>query len=250
MADAAFRKLEDRNARLQGREAPTDRDNRQQLQRRQEAQSKASSTRKLTKKLQAARDEDYIRTKQYSKATKLIEKIKKHTVLLTNSLPEEKGGGGEVGKLSAHYDKGMKTMGGFIKKFSESSPTNPKWNTLPDKRKRELLHFHNSLSSNGHEAINKFNTAKKHAEKFAIEAGNTSFRDKLDKGTQQKLDGWMQHLDGERHRAQMSVGTKSYGGRKTRRKKKKTKRKKKKTKRKKKKTKRKHKKRHHKTKRR
>lgn len=237
MEDAAFRSLEDRHARLQDRETPTDRETR-------EARFQANT--------QAAREEDMVRTQQHTKATKLIAKINKSTQKLTNALPEARGGGGEVGKLSKHYNGAMKTMGGFIKKYVNSNPTyNSSWDTLPDRRKRELTYFHQSLSSNAHHrAINQFNTAKKHAEAAALESGRVL--SEMSPPNQQNLDRWMGHLDipiavQQTIPVASVIGSKTHeGGRKTRRKRKRRR----KTRKHKKKTKRKHKKRHHRTKRR
>lgn len=198
MADAAFRRLEDRHARLQDRETPTDRENRLRAERSQQSQQAAAAEAQYQTGVRAARNEDALRTKQHTKATKLITKINKSTQKLTTALPEARGGGGEVGKLSKHYNGAMKTMGGFIKKYVKSNPNhNPDWHTLSDKRKRELVHFHQSLSSNAqhHRAISQLNTAKKHAEATAAEANVANFRGDMSLDNQQKLDGWMNHLD-------------------------------------------------------
>uniref|UniRef100_A0A6C0EP09 Uncharacterized protein n=1 Tax=viral metagenome TaxID=1070528 RepID=A0A6C0EP09_9ZZZZ len=261
MSDAAsFRSLEDRYHRLQDLETPTDKANRQRTERAQVKQQLATTEAQHQRGLQAARNEDALRTKQHTKATKLIAKINKSTQKLTNALPEARGGGGEVGKLSKHYNKAMKTMGSFIKDYTKSNPThNPDWHTLTPKRQRELVHFHQSLSSNAqhHIAINKFNTAKKHAEAAALESGLNNFRSNMTLDNQQNLDGWMNYLDipvvvplvSAPVVAQVisSSAKTNTGGRKTRKCKRKHKRK---TRKRKKKTKRKHKKRHRRTKRR
>ena len=263
MTDTAFRSLEDRHARLQDRETPTDRENRLRAQRAQQTQQAATREARFQANTQAAREEDMVRTQQHTKATKLIAKINKSTQKLTNALPEARRGGGEVGKLSKHYNGAMKTMGGFIKKYVNSNPTyNSSWDTLPDRRKRELTYFHQSLSSNAHHrAINQFNTAKKHAEATATEADLANFRGAMSPSNQQNLDGWLHHLDipvvdplvSAPAVAQVisasSLTKTDAGGRKTRKRKRKRKRKTRKR-RKKKKTKRKPKKRHRRTKRR
>ena len=252
MTDTAFRSLEDRHARLQDRETPTDRENRLRAQRAQQTQQAATREARFQANTQTAREEDMVRTQQHTKATKLIAKINKSTQKLTNALPEARGGGGEVGKLSKHYNGAMKTMGGFIKKYVNSNPTyNSSWDTLPDRRKRELTYFHQSLSSNAHHrAINQFNTAKKHAEAAALESGRVL--SEMTPPNQQNLDRWMGHLDipiavSQTIPVASVIGSKTHeGGRKTRRKRKRRR----KTRKRKKKTKRKHKKRHHRTKRR
>ena len=249
MSDAALRRLEDRHARLQDRETPTDRENRLRAQRAQQTQQAATREARFQANTQAAREEDIVRTQQHTKATKLIAKINKRTQKLTNALPEDRGGGGEVGNLSKHYNGAMKTMGSFIKDYVNSNPTyNSSWDTLPDRLKRELTYFHQSLSSNAHHrAINQFNTAKKHAEAFAVEAKKHDFRDAMSLDNQRNIDGWMNHLDipvvahsGQSVPIARVIGT---GGRKTRKRRRKTRkhRKKKKTR------KRKHKKRHRRT---
>ena len=252
MSDAALRSLEDRYHRLQDLETPTDKANRQRTERAQVKQQLATTEAQHQRGLQAARNEDMVRTKQHTKATKLIAKINKSTQKLTNALPEARGGGGgEVGNLSKHYNKAMKTMGSFIKDYAKSNPTyNSSWDTLPDRSKRELTYFHQSLSSNAHHrAINQFNTAKKHAEAAALESGVDNFRRKMTPANQRNIDGWMNHLDipvvahsGPSVPIARVIGT---GGRKTRKRKRRRKtrkhRKKKKTR------KRKHKKRHRRT---
>ena len=244
--------------RLQDRETPTDRENRLRAERAQQAQQAAIARGTISSQqgYEQQEHEDALRTKQHTKATKLIAKINKSTQKLTTALPESRGGGGEVGKLSKHYNKAMKTMGGFIKKYAKSNPdTNPDWHTLSDRRKRELVHFHQSLSSNAqhHRAISQLNTAKKHAEAFAAEANVANFRGAMSPANQQNLDGWLHHLDipvvaplvsAPVVAPVISSSTKTdTGGRKTRKRKRKRRRKTRKR-RKKKKTKRKRKKRH------
>ena len=265
MSNAAFRRLEDRHAKLQDRETPTDRENRLGAQRVQQAQQAATREAQFQANTQAAREEDMVRTQQHTKATKLIAKINKSTQKLKTALPEARGGGGEVGKLSKHYNGAMKTMGSFIKKYVNSNPNhNPDWQTLSDRRKRELLHFHQSLSSNAqhHRAISELNTSKKHAEATAAEANVDNFRGAMSPGNQQKLDGWFDHLDipvvaplvsapAVAPVITASVSTKTdTGGHKTRKRKRKRKRKTRKHRKKKKTRKRKPKKRHRRTKRR
>ena len=198
MSDAALRSLEDRYHRLQDLETPTDKANRQRTERAQVKQQLATTEAQHQRGLQAARNEDALRTKQHTKATKLIAKINESTQNLTTALPEDRGrGGGEVGNLSKHYNGAMKTMGSFIKDYAKSNPIyNSSWDTLPDRSKRELTYFHQSLSSNAHHrAINQFNTAKKHAEAFAVEAKKHDFRDAMSLDNQRNIDGWMNHLD-------------------------------------------------------
>jgi len=252
MSDAAaLRRLEDRHAILENRETPTEIENRLRAQRAQQTQQAATREARFQANTQAAREEDMVRTQQHTKATKLIAKINKSTQKLTNALPEAREGGGEVGNLSKHYNKAMKTMGSFIKDYAKSNPTyNSSWDTLPDRSKRELTYFHQSLSSNAHHrAINQFNTAKKHAEAAALESGVDNFRRKMTPANQRNIDGWMNHLDipvvahsGPSVPIARVIGT---GGRKTRKRKRRRKtrkhRKKKKTR------KRKHKKRHRRT---
>ena len=267
MTDAAFRSLEDRHARLRDLEAPTDRANRQRGERAKKKKEGQEHQSKHHRVLQKAKYEDEQRTKEHkmrttqqAKATKLIAKINKSTHNLTTALPEGRGGGGEVGKLGKHYNKAIKTVSRFIKDYTESNPNhNPDWHTLSPKRQRELVYFHQSLASNAqhHIAINKFNTAKKHAEAAALESGVDNFRRKMTPANQQNLDGWMNYLDvpvvaplvSAPVVAQVisSSAKTDTGGRKTRKRKRKRKRK---TRKRKKKTKRKHKKRHRRTKRR
>lgn len=254
------RRLQDRLAGLRGQEAPTARENRLRAERAQRAQQLATTEARLQGNTAAIRAEDVERRKQHTRATKLIAKINKSTHNLTTALPEGRGGGGEVGKLGKHYNKAIKTVSRFIKDYTESNPNhNPDWHTLSDRRKRELVHFHQILSSKAqhHIAINKFNTAKKHAEAAALESGVDNFRRKMTPANQQNLDGWMNHLDvpvvaplvSAPVVAQVisSSAKTDTGGRKTRKRKRKRKRK---TRKRKKKTKRKHKKRHRRTKRR
>jgi vacuolar-type H+-ATPase subunit I/STV1 len=254
-----LRRLQDRIAGLRDQEAPTDRENRLVAERAQQAQQAATTEALYQTNTAALRDEDMERTKQHKRATKLIEKINKHTKKLTKALPEAKGGEGEVGKLSHNYNKAMKTMSYFIKDYTESNPThNSNWHTLLPKRQRALTHFHQSLSSNAqhHRAISQFNTAKKHAEEFAAEANVANFRGKMSPGNQQNLDGWLQHLDIPVVDPLVSTpvvapvisssAKTDTGGRKTRKRKRKRRRKTRKR-RKKKKTRRKRKKRHRKT---
>lgn len=261
-----LRGLQDRLDRLHGREDATTRENRLialRQQHAQQAQEAALSEAQFQANTAVARDEDMERTKQHTRATKLIEKINKHTQKLTKALPEAKGGEGEVGKLSHNYNKAMRTMGGFIKKYTESNPNhNSNWHTLLPKRQRALTHFHQILSSNAqhHIAINRFNTAKKHAEATADEANVANFRGDLSPENQQNLDGWLRHLDVPVVAPLVSApavapvitssgSTKTdTGGRKTRKRKRKRRRKTRKR-RKKKKTRRKRKKRHRHTKR-
>jgi len=256
------RGLQDRLAVLRNQEAPTARENRLRTAATADRATRAVAEAQFQANTQAARDEDMERTQQHTRATKLIAKINKRTDELTNALPEP-AGGGEVGKLSKHYNKAMKAMTdtrGFIKQYAESNPnTNPDWDSIPDRRKRELLHFHQSLSSNAqhHRAITKFNTAKKHAEAFATEAGVVNFRGKLSDENQHKLDGWLDHLDVPvaesipTARAVLPPGSTKTdtGGRKTRKRKRKRKRKTRKHRKKKKTRKRKPKKRHRRTRR-
>ena len=265
MADAAFRRLEDRHAKLQDRETPTDRENRLRAERTQQAQQAATREARLKDAdttMAAIRNEDMVRTQQHAKATELIAKINKSTQKLTTALPESRGGGGGVGKLSKHYNGAMKTMGGFIKKYVNSNPNyNPAWHTLSDRRKRELVHFQQSLSSNAqhHRAISQLNTAKKHAEAFAAEANVANFRGAMSPVNQQNLDGWLHHLDIPVVAPLVSTpvvapvisssAKTDTGGRKTRKRKRKRKRKTRKQRKKKKTRKRKPKKRHRKTKR-
>jgi hypothetical protein len=254
------RRLQDRIAGLRDQEAPTDRENRLRAERAQRAQQLATTEARLQGNTAAIRAEDVERRKQQTRATKLIAKINKSTHNLTTALPEGRGGGGEVGKLGKHYNKAIKTVSRFIKDYTESNPNhNPDWHTLSPKRQRELVYFHQSLASNAqhHIAINKFNTAKKHAEAAALESGVDNFRRKMTPANQQNLDGWMNYLDvpvvaplvSAPVVAQVisSSAKTDTGGRKTRKRKRKRKRK---TRKRKKKTKRKHKKRHRRTKRR
>ena len=257
-----LRRLQDRLAGLRDQEAPTTRENRLRAERAQQTQQAMASEAQYQIGVRAARNADALRTKQHTKATKLIAKINKSTQKLTTALPEARGGGGEVGKLSEHYNGAMKTMGGFIKKYVKSNPNhNPDWQTLSDKRKRELVHFHQSLSSNAqhHRAISQLNTAKKHAEATATDANVANFRGAMSHGNQQNLDGWFHHLDIPVVDPLVSTpvvapvisssAKTDTGGRKTRKRKRKRRRKTRKR-RKKKKTKRKRKKRHRHTKRR
>lgn len=206
MTDAAWtRRMEDRLARLQEREAPRDREIRQREERAKKKKEGQEHQFKHHRVLQEAKYEDEqrtkehkMRTKQQAKVTKLIAEMHTSTENLTTALPESKGGGGEVGKLSQHYNRAMKTMGSFITHYAKSNPdTNPDWYTLSPKRQRELVHFHQSLASNAqhHRAVSQLNTAKKHAEAFAAEAEKRDFRDAMSPANQQKLDVWMKHLD-------------------------------------------------------
>jgi len=258
-----LRRLQDRLATLRDKETPTDRENRLRTERAQQAQQAAASEAQFQTNTAAFRAEDMERTKQRTRATKLIAKINKSTHNLTTALPEGRGGGGEVGKLGKHYNKAMKTAGRFITDYAESNPvTNKNWHTLSPNRQRALTHFHQILSSNAqhHIAINKFNTAKKHAEATADESEQLeNLRSKMTQANQQNLDGWMNHLDipvvaplvSAPVVAQVisSSAKTDTGGRKTRKRKRKRRRKTRKR-RKKKKTKRKRKKRHRHTKRR
>ena len=257
-----LRSLQDRLAGLRDVEAPTTRENRLTAERTHQAQQAATREARFQANYSAIRNEDMVRTQQHAKATKLITKINKSTQKLTTALPEARGGGGEVGKLSKHYNGAMKTMGGFIKKYVKSNPNhNPDWHTLSDKRKRELVHFHQSLSSNAqhHRAISQLNTAKKHAEATAAEANVANFRGAMSPVNQQNLDGWLHHLDIPVVAPLVSApvvapvisssAKTDTGGRKTRKRKRKRKRKTRKQRKKKKTRKRKPKKRHRKTKR-
>jgi len=269
MTDAAWtRRMEDRLARLQEREAPRDRVNRKRVEQakkkkeREEHQSKHNIALQEAKYKDEQRTKEHkMRTEQQAKATELIAEMHTSTENLTTALPESKGGGGEIGKLSQHYNKAMNTMGSFITQYAKSNPdTNPDWYTLSPKRQRELVYFHQSLASNAqhHIAVSQLNTAKKHAEAFAAKAKKRDFRDAMTPANQQKLDVWMKHLDIPVAQSLVSApvvaqvisssAKSGTGGRKTR--KRKRKRNRKTRKRKKKTRKRKHKKRHHRTKRR
>jgi len=190
--------MQDRLSGLNNQETLTDRENREAAAaaiRRQQAQNREG---KFQSNTASIRDTDMMRTKQQANVRKLIEKINDRTKNLIASLPEHKGGGGNLGKLKKNYNSAMKTMEGFINKYQNSSPEhNTGWATLSDKRKRELLYFHRSLSSNDqhYRAISQLNTAKKKAEETAAEANLGNFRDNMSIGKQQNLDRWFQYLD-------------------------------------------------------